>query len=215
MRLLILGASGGCGRWLTQLAAARGHDVTAVVRQGSTTALDRNVTVRVGDVGDATFLDGLVPGHDAVLSCLGIRRAGKYPGARMLSPPDFTARVTALVLAAMRSYGVHRIVAISAGGVGDSVSRLTWIVRRVLSSGSLGAQYRDLENMEQVLASSDSDWLVVRPVTLTSGRPRGAARPVSKYGLFSHIRRSEVAEFMLSAVERAGPFAERRILIGA
>jgi uncharacterized protein YbjT (DUF2867 family) len=31
MRLLIVGASGGCGRWATRRAAAAGHDVTALV----------------------------------------------------------------------------------------------------------------------------------------------------------------------------------------
>ena len=32
MRILVLGASGGCGKWATWLAAADGHAVTALVR---------------------------------------------------------------------------------------------------------------------------------------------------------------------------------------
>ena len=30
MRILVLGASGGCGRWVTRLAVAGGHAVTAL-----------------------------------------------------------------------------------------------------------------------------------------------------------------------------------------
>jgi uncharacterized protein YbjT (DUF2867 family) len=214
MRLLVLGASGGCGRWLTQLAAEHGHSVTAVVRSGSTAITHPQVTARIGDVGDPAFLDQVVPGHDAVLSCLGIRRAGKIPTARLLSPADFTARVTTLILAAMRRHGVRRIIVISAGGVGDSFARLSWLVQRVVSTSNLGRQYQDLGNMERVLAASDADWLAVRPVTLVNGKPRGLARPIEKYGLASNIRRSEVAEWMLEAVERSTPFIERTVLLG-
>ncbi len=33
MRLLILGASGGCGRWVFRFAVRDAHDVTALVRR--------------------------------------------------------------------------------------------------------------------------------------------------------------------------------------
>ena len=35
MRILVLGASGGCGRWVTLLAVGGGHVVTALVRPGT------------------------------------------------------------------------------------------------------------------------------------------------------------------------------------
>jgi len=50
MRLLVLGASGGCGRWLVRLAADGGHRVTALVRDGSDAAAPAGVTVRRADV---------------------------------------------------------------------------------------------------------------------------------------------------------------------
>jgi hypothetical protein len=65
-----------------------------------------------------------------------------------------------------------------------------------------------------MLAASDRDWLAVRPVTLTDGAPRKTARAVSRYGLTSMIRRSEVASWMLDAVVRPEPFGERYVMLG-
>lgn len=214
MRLLVLGASGGCGRWLVRLATERSHHVTALVRETAEHDAPPGVVVHRGDATDSSVLERLVAGQDAVLSALGLRRAGRSPWAPLRSPPDLTTRVARAIVPAMRRHGVTRLVAMSAAGVGDSFERLTWPVRRLVRAGNVGVAYRDLEAMEAVLEASDLDWLAVRPVTLVDGPPRGAARPVSRYGLLSTIRRAEVAEWMLSAAERPGRIAERRVMLG-
>jgi uncharacterized protein YbjT (DUF2867 family) len=213
MRLLILGASGGVGRWLTRLAAER-HQVTALVRPEADVALPTSVALRRGDVTDPGTLDALVAGQDAVLSCLGLRRAGKSPWAPLRSPPDLTARVTAQLVRSMAAHEVRRVVAVSAGGVGDSVDRLSWPVRRLVAAGNVAVAYRDLAAMEAALAASALDWLAVRPVTLVDGAPSGGAREVERYALTSTVRRSNVAEWMLGAVER-GALGGRAVLLGS
>ncbi len=45
-KLLVLGASGGCGRWVVRMAKERGHQVTAIVRPES--YLERSEGVNVG-----------------------------------------------------------------------------------------------------------------------------------------------------------------------
>jgi uncharacterized protein YbjT (DUF2867 family) len=214
MRLLILGASGGCGQWLARLAAERGHDVTALVRRDATLEPHAGVTVRHGDPTDPQQLDAAVAGHDAVLSCLGLRRAGKSPWAPLQSPPDLTERVARALVPAMRRSQVARLVAISAGGVGDSRARLSWPVRTLVETASVGVAYRDLERMETVLGESGLDWCVARPVTLVDGAPTGGARAVPRYGLTSTIRRSDVAHWMLAVAEHEGPVTERQVLLG-
>lgn len=229
MRLLILGASGGCGRWLTRLAAEGGHDVTALVRPGTDLALggstpaalapadhptSARVVVRHGEATDPATLDAAVAGHDAVLSCLGLRRAGRSPWAPLRSPADLTACVAGHLVAAMIRHGVRRLVVVSAGGVGDSRARLSWPVRRLVAAGNVGVAYRDLEAMEAVLAASPLDWTAVRPVTLADGPPTGRARPVAHYGLASTVRRADVAAWMLDAVARAGG-PERTVVLGS
>ena len=214
MRLLILGASGGCGQWLTRLASERGHTVTALIRSTATLAAPTGVVVARSDVTEASVFDEVLPGHDAVLCALGQRRAGRSPWSPLRSPADLNARIMLNLLPAMQRHGVLRLVVISAAGVGDSYAKLTWPVRRLVTSGNVAVAYRDLAKMESLLAASDRDWLAVRPVTLTDGAPRRAARMVSRYGITSAIRRSEVASWMLDAVARPEPFEERCVMLG-
>ena len=214
MKLLVLGASGGVGRWLTRFAVDGGHEVTAVVR--STTTFDAPATVRVirGDVLDPAILAAAVEGQDAVASCLGLRRASKSPWAALRSPPDLTSRVTAALVPIMHRSGPRRLVAISAGGVAESIAQLSAPVRWMVSSGNVAVAYRDLAEMERLLSASRLDWLAVRPVTLMDGKPTGRAGPVTRYGLFSIIRRADVAAWMLGALARKNPYIEQTILLG-
>ena len=215
MKILVLGASGGVGQWLTRLALERGHDVTAVVRPSSALGVQPSAALRVlrGDPLDAALLADALAGRDAVASCLGLRRAGKSPWAPLRSPPDLTERAMRTLVPLMERANVRRLVAVSAGGVGDSAEQLTTPVRWLVGSGNVAVAYRDLERMERVLAESTLDWLAVRPVTLADGPPTGRARPVPRYRLTSTIRRSDVAAWMLEALARTEG-GDRTVLLG-
>src|SRR5687768_15493356 len=152
VRVLILGASGGVGRWLTRLAADRGHEVTALVRASSGFVAPPGVDVRVGEVLDGAALDNAVQGQEVVASCLGIRRAGLNPWAPILSPSDFVTRATQLLVPIMHRHQVRRLIALSAGGVADSFKQCTAPIKRLTKLGTVGVQYRDLTGMEAVLA---------------------------------------------------------------
>lgn len=214
MKLLVLGASGLTGSWLTRLSVQAGHDVTALVRPGTAFAAPANVRVIRGEALDATALATAVEGQDAVASCLGIRRAGKAPWAALLSPPDLMTRVAALLVPAMARAGVRRIVAISAGGVAESVTQCSAVIRWMTGAGTIGVAYRDLAEMERQLSASRLDWLAVRPVTLMNGPPTGYAAKVDRYGLFSIVRRADVATWMLGALSRPTPYVGQTILLG-
>jgi len=214
MKLLILGASGATGRWLVTLAAQAGHDVTALVRPSTPFDAPAGVRVIRGDVLDPANIATAVENQDAVASCLGIRRASKFPWAPILSPPDFTARVASALIPAMSHAGVRRVVAISAGGVAESIAQLTTPVRWMVGAGTIGVAYRDLAEMERRLSASQLDWLAVRPVTLMNGPPTGRVGKVEKYGLFSIVRRADVAAWMLGALARPTPYLEQTVLLG-
>lgn len=214
MKLLVLGASGATGSWLTRLSAQAGHEVTALVRPGARFDAPAGVRVILGDVLDAVTLGSALDGQTAVASCLGIRRAAKAPWSGLLSPPDFMARVTALLVPAMTRAGIRRVVAISAGGVAESITRCSAPIRWMTAAGSVGVAYRDLAEMERQLSASRLDWLAVRPVTLMNGPPTGLAEKVERYGLFSIVRRSDVAAWMLGALARPTPYIEQTVLLG-
>ena len=214
MKLLVLGASGATGGWLTRLSVQAGHEVTALVRPGTSFVAPANVRVIRGEALDSAALAGAVDGQDAVASCLGIRRAGKAPWAALLSPPDLMTRVAALLVPAMARAGVRRVVAISAGGVAESVTQCSAVIRWMTGAGTIGVAYRDLAEMERQLSASRLDWLAVRPVTLMNGPPTGYAAKVDRYGLFSIVRRADVATWMLGALSRPTPYVGQTILLG-
>jgi uncharacterized protein YbjT (DUF2867 family) len=214
MKLLVLGASGATGRWLTRLSAQAGHEVTALVRQAAPFEPPPNVRVIRGGVLDPATLESVVRGQDAVASCLGIRRTGKAPWSGLRSPSNFMTRVASLLVPAMTRANVRRVVAISAGGVAESITQCSAPIRWLTGAGSVGIAYRDLAEMERQLSASRLDWLAVRPVTLMDGPPTGRAGRVQRYGLFSIVRRSDVATWMLGALSRPTPFVEQTVLLG-
>jgi len=211
---MVLGASGGVGQWVVRVATGKGHAVTALVRHSSAVNGMSGVNVVRGDLTDPSFLEGTLSGHDAVVSCVGLRRAGKSPFASLLSPPDLTTRLASSLARAMESRDVRRLVVISAGGVAESFENLTWPVQKLVSTGNVAVAYRDLAGMEARLTQSSLDWLAVRPVTLMNGAPRGRAKPVDRYALTSTIRRADVAAWMLAAATQHDSFTSHSVLLG-
>ena len=76
--------------------------------------------------------------------------------------------------------------------------------------------YRDLAEMErQPLGELDSTGSRCDPVTLMNGPPTGMRRAkLRRYGLFSIVRRSDVAAWMLGALARPTPYIEQTVLLG-
>jgi putative NADH-flavin reductase len=216
MKLFVLGASGGVGAQLVELAIARGHSLTILARPEavlapSVAAAAPRVTVVRGHVDDAASFAKL-GGHDAVASCVGNRRAGRSPFAALRSATDVCETTAKAIVKAMQQHGVTRVVAISAGGVGDSGGDLNWVMSFLLKHSSIGVAYADLEKMEQAFASSSPalDWLCVRPVTLTNAKPSAKpVRVVPRFGALDTIARADVARFMLDELEKPGPFTNR------
>jgi uncharacterized protein YbjT (DUF2867 family) len=203
MKLLVLGASGGCGAHVVRLALARGHEVTALVRAETDygppagAAVVRDDVLRPGAIAEAAR------GHDAIVSCLGIRR--RHPGnpwSGLVSPADFTSRTARAIVEAAHAAGIRRVVAISAAGVADSAPRMSALLRFVFGISRVGTAYRDLAAMEAVFAASDLDWTCVRPVTLANGAAQ-ASRETDRFALTAKIDREAVAAWILDHVGAA------------
>ena len=72
MRLVVLGATGGIGKYLLEYATARGHAVTAFARAPHKIALQsEKLSVVPGDLLNSGQLADVMAGHDAVLSAFG------------------------------------------------------------------------------------------------------------------------------------------------
>ncbi len=68
MKLLVLGASGGCGQWVVRLGRKRGHEVTALVRPTSSYVAPEGVTLLGEEFLSDGVLEKILPGHQAVIS---------------------------------------------------------------------------------------------------------------------------------------------------
>jgi putative NADH-flavin reductase len=212
MKLVIFGANGATGQWLVRLAVERGHQVTAVMREGASASVPQGVDVARGDPLDAGFVDRAVTGKDAVMTALGVRyRGGRNPFSSIVSPLTLLSQSAANMIAAMKRHAVSRISMVSAGGVGHSRKTVAWPLRLVFRLSNIHVDYEDIERAEALLAASGLDWQAVRPTTLSDGASTGARR-VNRYGTTMRIAREDVARFMLDQLEQPR-FDERTPMI--
>ncbi len=197
MHLLVAGASGRTGRLVTSLALERGHEVTALVRDGGSLAglAGERLRVLVGDVMVPETLPAAVAGQDAVISTLAPR-----PRTNGQVYVDGTRN---LADAAVRA-GVRRFVVVSAEGAGVERGRLDLLYRIVLRIPVVARLYPDIAKMETELrARDDLDWTIVRPPLLTNSAPRHSYREVVGDVVPSGLRiaRGDLAEALLRAAE--------------
>lgn len=204
MHILVLGASGGVGQQLVKQGSERGHQIRAVVRDGTAFEGPPGVEVVRGDVLDRSLLIAALQGTEGVLSSLGIRRRSKNPWSALTSPPDFCSRSAQVLVEAMQAASVARVVAVSAAGVAESEAKMNFIMRWLVSTSNIGVAYRDLAVMERIYAESGLDWCCARPVALTDGPRTDRVRPVEHFGLTGFISRADVAAWMLDRLERGG-----------
>jgi uncharacterized protein YbjT (DUF2867 family) len=198
MRIVILGASGGVGHWVTRLAAADGHTVTALVRPGRAFDPPRGVRVLRGSALDERDLANALAGQDALISCLGAQRTQSWNPWAPLRPPAQVAEPSARAIVSVAPAArVRRIVVISAAGVGDSLVRTNAALRWLLRHSTVGAMYADLGRMEALLGASALDWVAVRPVTLVNAPRSSRARRLLRYRTLSIVGRADVAAWLL------------------
>jgi nucleoside-diphosphate-sugar epimerase len=122
-RLLVTGATGFTGSHLAGALAAAGHEVRALVRDGSRLGpalLEAGVTPVAGDLRDRQALAGAVAGADVVYHIAAIYRTAGVPAATYRAV-NATA-VGELIEAAARA-GVRRVVHCSTVGVHGDVER--------------------------------------------------------------------------------------------
>ena len=211
MKLVVLGASGGCGRALVQQAQAAGHRVVVVGRDSSDLPKGDSLEEHRGDLTDAEFLSGAFEGADVVVLAIGFRLAGLGFWNRP-KDPEFLERCARAAVAAAKTQGVGRLMAISAGGVADSYEAMPWIFRVFIGSTSLRHVYPELAKMERVLLDSGLDVCIPRPSGLTDEPGGGEVVMPTTYRGQATIPRADVAAWMLEQLG-SQPFAHKTPLI--
>lgn len=72
MKIAFIGGTGNVGKVILKEALSRGHEVTAIVRDGSKIELaNENLNIVVADLFDATSISKVFEGHDIIISAFG------------------------------------------------------------------------------------------------------------------------------------------------
>jgi putative NADH-flavin reductase len=199
MRLFLLGANGHTGTQLVDLALARGHAVTAFVRSPHKIRRQHDrLTVQVGDPLRTDELASALPGHDAVLSAMGVRPPGAF------RPHTVVQACAASTVAAMTRAQVTRLGLVSAAVLFPLRGLRYGFFRFLLKHIA-----RDLGAAEEIVRATSLDWTIARPPRLTqtsSERYRSVRDALPDGGNAMSFR--AVAAFLLDAVEQRAHLRE-------
>jgi putative NADH-flavin reductase len=191
MRVLVLGATGGIGKFLLEFATARGHEVTAFVRSPQKIAVkSERLRAVPGDLLHAEQLAQVLLGQDVVLSAFGPATL-----RRVTTRGEFGAALAT----AMERSGVRRAVVVSSGLLFEEQNAIGKMLRGTLFRNLLP----DMTAMEATLEKDGLEWTIVRPPRLTNG-PLTKSYSVADGRLPKGmtVSRACVADFMIKEAER-------------
>jgi putative NADH-flavin reductase len=192
MKLIVFGATGKIGQEIVKQALAQGYEITAFVRDPSKVTLEHgDLKIMKGDIFDITAVTQAVQGQDAVICSLGSSELGKT---------TVRSEGTANIIKAMNEYHVNRLVVVSAMGVGESWSTLSF-VNKLFFATLLRSSRQDHEEQEVVVKGSDLDWTIFRPSGLTD-TPQTGSYDIGEniQANTSKIARADVAHAIIKEV---------------
>ena len=191
MKVLILGSTGRTGQQLVKQALEQNHDVTAFARDPSRLVLrHEKLKVIEGNALDKNRLLQVLQGKDAVLSALGMGKS--------LKSNDLISNAVSILIPAMNSANVRRLIFLSAFGVGETFSQANWL-QKIIFKTFLRNIYADKAKAEELIHRSNLEWTLVYPVLLTDAPGKGQYIAGEKFQMkgMPKVSRADVAAFML------------------
>ncbi len=190
MRIFLLGATGKTGSIVLKEAINRGHMVTAYVRNAKRVLItNKNLNVVIGDLC-IKEVSSAMKGHDVVISCLGGNDNDKA---------TVITNMTKVIVDSMKMCELKRLVTISTAGIHNEFNLVTNIILKlfykyVIYDHKLAAEH---------IMSSDLDYTLARPLSLTDGqltkKYRTTSIGVPKGG--KNISRNDLANFLIEVTE--------------
>lgn len=210
MKLLVLGASGRTGQHIVEQGLAKGHQITALVRDPNKITPRDGLTLIKGTPTSAADVANAADGTDAILVALNNPRASDAPWAKPLSSEKILTKVAENIAALDKK----RVVFLSAIGVGDSLNDTAWFMRVMIKHTNMKYAYGDHNSAEQVFRASDATWTLVRAMGLSNSDTEKSlivgTATTPKPGMM--VRRSAVARFMIDAVENDSHIHETPVI---
>ncbi|MEO0559377.1 MAG: NAD(P)H-binding protein [Bacteroidota bacterium] len=206
MHIALIGATGGSGRHLIDLALDKGHRVTALARTPAKLQdVASRIEVRQADGRDRDSLydalDGPIDAVVTIVGASGLLEARKVTDLYSVSADN--------LIDAMTARGLDRLIAVSSSGV-EPQENDGWFYVNILKRFFLNPMYEDMQRMESLIQASSLNYTIVRPPYLTKGPPTGRYR-IRKGGNLpddASLRRGDLAHFLRRAVEEPEEFSQ-------
>ena len=196
MRVLIIGASKGIGLETTRQALDAGHHVRALARSAKAIAISNPSLEKMrGDVLNTEDVETALVGVDVVIQTLGVGLGDLFRPVHLFSD------ATRVLIAAMRSQGVKRLICVTGFGAGDSRESISCL-QRLPFQIVFGRAYDNKSLQEQLIKESELDWTIARPGVLTNGPQTGNYQILSEATQWRNgiISRADVAEFLVRQI---------------
>ncbi len=197
MRVLIIGASKGIGLETTRQALDAGHRVRAMGRSAAAIAISNPKLEKFrGNALKTEDVEAALIGVDVVIQTLGVGLGDLFRPVHLFSD------ATRVLIAAMRSQGVKRLICVTGFGAGDSRASISCL-QRLPFQIVFGRAYDDKSLQEELIKESRLDWTIARPGVLTSGPRTGCYEILSDPSKWRNgiISRVDVAEFLVRQIE--------------
>ncbi|MEM9620348.1 MAG: NAD(P)H-binding protein [Pseudomonadota bacterium] len=209
-RVTIVGGTAGIGLATTQAALAAGNWVRAFSRNADKLAPDGADLERfTGDALVPADVQRAVQDVDAVILALGVPF-----NLRMLTGPiTLFSEATGVVLAAMASAGVERLIAVTGFGAGECAKAISPL-QKLPFNLVFGRAYADKTVQEDLIRASATRWTIARPGVLTNGSLSGyevLVEPAAwRNGVIS---RASVADFLVQQLHSDALVGEAPVLV--
>jgi putative NADH-flavin reductase len=196
MRVLIIGASKGIGLETTRQALDAGHYVRALARSATAiTVSNPSLEKMRGDALKTEDVEAALVGVDVAIQTLGVGLGDLFRPVHLFSD------ATRVLIAAMRSQVVKRLICVTGFGAGDSRASISCLQRLPFQT-VFGRAYDDKSLQEQLIKESELDWTIARPGVLTNGPRTGRYQILSEVSQWRNgiIPRADVAEFLVRQI---------------
>jgi len=209
--ILVIGASRGTGLEAVKRALECGHAVRAFSRGADRIPIDNaNLEKRRGDTLDEKDVGSALDGIDAVIQALGIAAGPDL----ILGPVRLFSEATRILLPAMETVGVRRLICVTGFGVGDSRLHMG-CVQRIPFRLFLGRAYDDKSVQEWLIRESALDWVIARPGVLTNGPRTGRYKVLVEPERWrgGAISRADVADFLVGQIDNDTYLGKTPVLV--
>ena len=207
--ILVIGASKGIGLETVRQALEAGHSVRALARSANSMGLaDARLEIVRGDALNAADVVAALKGVSVVIQTLGIRVG------EMFRPVHLFSDATRVLIEAMETSGVRRVICVTGFGAGVSQANIS-LLQRIPFQLIFGRTYQDKGVQERLLKESPLDWTIVRPGVLTGARRTGCYKVLDQPSQWRNgmIGRADVADFLVRQIDSPAGIRKEYVLV--